>query len=259
MVEAPAVLFEVDGATATLTINRPERRNALTEQVVTELAAGLRRAAGDDAVRVVVITGAGDKAFCAGGDLSPSPGGLLDRHFARGSFVELLDLMRTSPKPLIARVNGAALGGGFGLMLSCHMVVAAEGATMGTPEVRVGLFPMMIMPVVFRNLGRKKATELIVTGERLTATEGERLGIVNHVTAAEGLDAKVRELADKVVSKSPAVLRLGLEAMRTMDEMHLTEALPYLQTMLTLNTLTEDAAEGVMAFLGKREPQWKGR
>jgi enoyl-CoA hydratase/carnithine racemase len=259
MAEGQAVLYEVRDGAAVLTIDRPDRRNALSEEVVAQLTDAVERAAGDPAVRVVVLTGTGDKAFCAGGDLSPSPGGLLERHWKRGSFVTLLTALRKLGKPSIARVNGAALGGGFGLMLSCHMVVAAEDATMGTPEVRLGLFPMMIMPIIFRNLGRKRATELILTGGRMDAREGERLGIVNHVVPRDRLDEKVGELVGQLASKSPAVLRLGLEAMDAASEMHLDEALPFLQTMLTLNTMTEDAAEGIMAFLGKREPSWKGK
>ena len=255
---APVLVTAVDGV-ATLTINRPGRRNALSEEVVVGLTEAMRAAASDPEVRVVVLTGAGDKAFCAGGDMSPTPGGTLDRHWRRGTFVELIRAIGSAGKPVVARVNGAALGGGFGLVLACHLVVAADDVQLGTPEVRVGLFPMMIMPLILRNLGRKKATELILTGGKLGAAEAERLGVVNRVVPRADLDAAVAELCGALASKSPAVLRLGLEAMDVAADMDLDQALPYLQAMLTINTMSEDAAEGVMAFLSKREPRWKGR
>ena len=253
------VRVTVGDGVATLTINRPDRRNALSEEVVTGLTAALRLASEDPEVRVVVLTGAGDRAFCAGGDLSPTPGGTLDRHWRRGTFVELIGAIRHAGKPVVARVNGAALGGGFGLALACHLVVAVEDVELGTPEVRLGLFPMMIMPILLRNLGRKKATEMILTGGKVTGAEAARLGFVNRAVPRAELDDAVAALCGALASKSPATLRLGLDAMDAAADMDLDQALPYLQAMLTINTMSEDAAEGVMAFLGKREPKWKGR
>lgn len=254
-----AVLVAASEGVATLTINRPDRRNALSEEVVTGLTAALRQASDDPEVRVIVLTGADDRAFCAGGDLSPTPGGTLDRHWRRGTFVELIGAIRHAGKPVIARVNGAALGGGFGLALACHLVVAVDDAELGTPEVRLGLFPMMIMPILLRNLGRKRATEMILTGGKVTGAEAARLGFVNRAVPRAALDEEVAALSASLASKSPAVLRLGLDAMDAASDMDLDQALPYLQAMLTINTMSEDAAEGVMAFLGKREPRWKGR
>lgn len=264
MSDAPLVDWALDErGVATVTIDRPARRNALNEQVLRELLAGFERASSDPSVRVVVLTGAGDKAFCAGGDLAPGGamggGGLLAMHWGRGAFVDVLLAMRRVGKPIIARVAGHAMGGGFGLMLACDLVVAREDAKLGCPEINVGLFPMMIMALIFRNVPRKIGLELMLTGQRLTAAEAAPWGIVNRAVPAAELDDSVAELAGNLASKSPAILRLGLEAFHTMGDMGFEESLRYLQGCLTLNTMAEDAAEGVMAFLQKRQPEWKGR
>jgi enoyl-CoA hydratase/carnithine racemase len=213
-------------------------------------------------VRVVVLTGAGEKAFCAGGDLGGSGlqgKGFAERHHDRRAFADLFRVLNGLGKPVIARVRGHCLAGGLGLALGCDLVVASEDASFGTPEVRRGLFPMMIMATIFRNVGRKKGMELILTGERIDAREACRLGLVNHVVPASELDAKVDELAGRIGSLSPAVLRLGRDAFYASQDMGFDEALAYLQGMLSLNLGTEDAIEGVRAFLEKREPQWKGK
>jgi enoyl-CoA hydratase/carnithine racemase len=155
-------------------------------------------------------------------------------------------------------VRGHCLAGGFGLALGCDLVVASEDSWFGTPEVKRGLFPMIIMATIFRNVGRKKGLELILTGERISAREAERLGLINHAVPTAELDAKVAELTTKIASLSPAVLRLGREAFYTMADLEFERALDHLQTMLTLNLATDDALEGVRAFLEKREPVWKG-
>ncbi|MCA9771859.1 MAG: enoyl-CoA hydratase/isomerase family protein, partial [Myxococcales bacterium] len=190
-----ALLYEVRGAAARITINRAEKRNALSPVVVRELGAALREADADPAARVIVLTGAGDKAFCAGGDLGgdgmggmPSP---LERYERGRGFAELFRVMNGLGKPLVARVNGHALAGGLGLMLGCDLVVASSRAQFGTPEINVGLFPMMIMATIFRNIGRKKGMELLLTGDRIDAAEAERLGMVNRVVAQDELDAAV--------------------------------------------------------------------
>ncbi|HVP29820.1 MAG TPA: enoyl-CoA hydratase-related protein [Myxococcota bacterium] len=259
---APAVLYEVADGVARLTINRPESRNALSGEVMTGLREGLERAGADPAVRVVVLTGAGDKAFCAGGDLGGSAfqgKGFAARHHDRGDFADLFRVLNGLGKPVIARVRGHCLAGGFGLALGCDLVVASDDSSFGTPEVKRGLFPMMIMATIFRNVGRKKGLELILTGERIDAREAERLGLVNYAVPAAALDAKVDELARKMADLSPAVLRLGRDAFYASQDMAFDQALTYLQSMLTINVGTEDAIEGVRAFLEKREPQWKGR
>jgi enoyl-CoA hydratase/carnithine racemase len=272
--EAAPVLYEVSGHVARLTINRPEARNALSQDVMEGLLAALDRAAADPEVRVLVLTGAGEKAFCAGGDLGgrgfkpDDPAGqalramqkgFAERHRDRRSFADLFRRINGLGKPVIARVRGHCLAGGFGLALGCDLVVASDDSSFGTPEVRRGLMPMMIMATIFRNVGRKKGMELLLTGERISAAEAERLGLINYAVPAAQLDAKVDELAARVASMSPAVVRLGRDAFYAMADMAFDAALEYLQAMLTVNLGTDDAAEGVRAFLEKRDPVWKGR
>ena len=259
---APPVLYVFEDGVARVTIDRPGARNALSNDVMEGLLEAFGRAAADPLVRVVVLTGAGEKAFSAGGDLGGSgfrDKGFAERHHDRRSFADLFRRMNRLGKPIIARVRGHCLAGGFGLALGCDLVVASDDSSFGTPEVKRGLFPMMIMATIFRNVGRKKGMELLLTGDRISAAEAERLGLINYSVPAEQLDAKVDELAAKVSAMSPAVVRLGRDAFYTMSDMDFDPALEYLQTMLTLNLGTEDAIEGVTAFLQKRDPAWKGR
>jgi len=261
-VSEPAVLYACKDHVARITINRPEARNALSAEVIEGLHEALARADRDPDARVVVLSGAGDKAFSAGGDLGGSgfqQKSMVERHHERRGFADLFRVMNGLGRPIIARVRGYCLAGGFGLALGCDLVVASEDSQFGTPEVRRGLMPMMIMATIFRNVGRKKGMELLLTGRRIDAREAERLGLINHAVPADALDAKVDELAREIASMSPAVLRLGREAFYTMADLEFERALDYLQAMLTLNLATEDAMEGVRAFLEKREPQWKGR
>lgn len=256
------VLYATKDQVARITINRPEARNALSPEVIEGLAATLLRAKQDPDARVVVLTGAGDEAFSAGGDLGGRglrPQGFLEQHEARGRFAELFRIMNGLGKPIVARVNGYCLAGGFGLALGCDLIVASNDSSFGTPEVKRGLFPMMIMATIIRNCGRKKALELILTGKRISALEAERLGLINQAVPVEDLDVAVNALAQELAALSPAVLRLGRDAFYTMADLEFENALAYLQTMLTLNLATDDAREGVMAFLEKRPPQWKGR
>ena len=258
----PAVLYETAGGVARVTINRPDTRNALSQEVMEGLLGAFDRAASDREVSVVVLTGAGEKAFCAGGDLGGSgfrDKGFVERHHDRRSFADLFRRMNGLGKPILARVRGHCLAGGFGLALGCDLVVASDDSSFGTPEVKRGLFPMMIMATIFRNVGRKKGMELLLTGERISAADAERLGLINYAVPAAELDAKVDELAARVAAMSPAVLRLGRDAFYAMSDMGFDQALEYLQTMLTVNLGTEDAIEGVTAFLQKRDPVWKGR
>jgi enoyl-CoA hydratase/carnithine racemase len=255
------VLSVVKGSSNYLTINRPEQRNALSPQVVEGLLERLSAAATDESVRCVVLTGAGEKSFCAGADLGASMqgGGRVQQHDARGRMGELLLAVVNLPKPVVARVNGVALAGGFGLMLACDLVVAADDVEVGTPEVNLGLWPFMISAVIRRNVPRKVAVEMMLTGRRLPAGEAHRWGMVNRLVPRDQLDAAVEKLAAELASKSPMALRLGKESFARAEDMGFEASLAYLNAMLTVDLEGEDVAEGVSAFLEKRPPEWKGR
>lgn len=260
MSEDQAVLYSAAGGRGVITINRPDRRNAISPDVVRGISDALTQADADDSVRVIVLTGAGDKAFCAGGDL----GGMtadsrVAQHFGRAEVGELFQQMRASSKPIVARVNGHALAGGFGLMLACDLVVAADTAQMGTPEINLGLWPFMITAVIQRDLPRKVALDLMLTGKRIDAAEGERWGFVNRVVSAAELDAAVDELVETLSSKSPLITHLGKRSFYRAEDESFSDALEYLAGMLTVCLESEDTIEGVTAFMQKRPPEWKGR
>ncbi|MPZ90709.1 MAG: crotonase [Actinobacteria bacterium] len=243
-----------------MTINRPERRNAISPEVTRALSESLARAEADDSVTVVVLTGSGDKAFCAGGDLGAmNSEGAVSQHFSRAEVGELFQQMRRSRLPIMARVNGHALAGGFGLMLACDLVVASADAAMGTPEIDLGLWPFMITAVIQRDVPRKLALELMLTGRRLSAPEGERWGFVNRVVEREELDGAVAELTQSLASKSPLIAALGKRSFYRSEDMDFDESLEYLAGMLTVCLQSEDTAEGVSAFLQERAPEWKAR
>lgn len=261
------ILYEVRGGVATITLNRPERRNPIGPSTVGELLHALRRAQVDTAVRVVVLTGAG-KVFSAGGDLSqmsgssgtPLQSGAAEGRLA-GTFVDLNLMLagRGIGKPTIAKVNGHAMAGGLGLVVACDLAIAADDAQFATPEINVGLWPMMIMATIFRNVPRKRAMELILTGERIDAGTAERLGLITRSVPRERLDAEVLLLCDKLLGKSPLIMGMGLDAYHNMQDLELEAALRYLEGELGRVLVTEDAGEGLMAFLQKRPPVWKGK
>jgi enoyl-CoA hydratase/carnithine racemase len=248
------------GAVLTLTIDRPERRNAITWEVIAGLREHLARAKSDPTVRVVVLAGAGDRAFCAGADLAGmaprDPGGstdeYADHHLARGWLAELFEEMWHLGKPTIARVQGWAMAGGFGLALACDIVVASEQARFGAPELNVGLWPYML-----RSMPPKKALELMLTSRVVGAEEGERIGFVTRLVPHDRLDAEVAALAAVLASKPPGVMRLGRESFYAVVDAAATEALPYLHAMLTVTSQTAEAAEGIAAFIEKRPPSWQ--
>ncbi|MEA3509831.1 MAG: enoyl-CoA hydratase-related protein [Actinomycetota bacterium] len=254
------ILYITDEAVATITIDDPDRRNALTNEAMAELSEAMETACSDGDVRVIVVTGAGDRAFSAGGDLS---GGFVDApltgHSDRGALADLIRGMRRCPKPVVGRVNGHALGGGLGLVAACDIAIAAESATFGTPEIGVGLWPMMITAVLRPLIPRRSLLEMMMTGRRFGAKEAAQLGIVNRVVLADELDSAVGETVDVLASQSPAALALGKSAFYAVEGMDLDTALDHLHIGLTAVSTTEDAAEGIRAFLDKRDPTWKGR
>ena len=255
------VRSELAEGVLTLTIDRTEQRNALNADVNRGLLTGLEQASRDDDVRVVVVTGAGEKAFCAGADLGglAPDAGAAELHRGRSLFAAVLQGIRRLDKPVLARVNGAALAGGFGLALACDLAIAAEHATFGTTEVKVGMWPYMISAVINEHLGPKRTMDLLLSGRRIDAAQALDWGLVNRVVAAEALDEAVAEVAGGLVALSPVVLSLGKESYAAMAQMRRDDALPYLAGMLSLHLQTEDAVEGITAFLQKRPPQWKGR
>jgi enoyl-CoA hydratase/carnithine racemase len=253
--------YNVTDAVCTITINRPEARNAISPQVVRELRAAFRQADEDSGAHVIVLTGAGDKAFCAGGDLGGGGGGMgyLDRYQINRQFAELFKEMASLGKPVVAAVNGHALAGGFGLMLACDLVVARDDADFGTPEINIGLFPYVIMATIQRHLGRKRTLDLLLTGRKMKAKEALEWGLLNRTASKEEFGQAVQETVAMLKSKSPMILALGRRAFYAMEDLDLNHAVDYLNSMLTINMLSEDSMEGIMAFFQKRPPEWKGK
>ncbi len=253
------VRYDVAEGRATITIDDPERRNPMSVQTMGMLLERTEEAMADPEVRVVVYTGAGEKAFCAGGDLSGSfvddPVGL---HKGRGDIALLFRLMMRGGKPTIARVNGDALAGGFGLAVACDVTICVDDARLGTPEVKVGLWPMMISAVLARAMPRKAALEMMLTGRLITPEEALLLGAVSRVVTRADLDVAVDEVVDAVMAVSPATLMIGKDSFNAMADAGLDAAFDRLQGGLTEIALTDDAREGVTAFIDKRDPDWSG-
>lgn len=251
-----------DGPVLTVTITREARRNALNADVAAGITAALDAAEADPEVRAVVLTGAGEKAFCAGGDLQPAADGTpftIDAADPQHYVARLFKRMNVCRLPLVARVNGHALAGGFGLVCGCDLVVAREDAMIGVTEVKVGLFPMMILPFLLRNTPNRVLMEMCLTGEPITAAAGLQHGLVNHAVPADALDEKLDWLLERVVTKSPTGIRLGKQSLVKIREMTFDAALEYAPFMLANMARTEDAREGFKAFAEKRAPEWTGR
>jgi enoyl-CoA hydratase/carnithine racemase len=255
------VLYDVAGGVATLTLNDPGTRNALSAEVIAGLRAGLERAREDEAVGCVVLASSHESVFSSGANLGGFAGdvALIHKHFATEGLLGLLKLIASFPKPTICAARGHVLAGALGIALACDLVIASESATFGTPEINVGVFPFMIMALIYRNLPRKKVNELLLLGERQSARDALALGIANRVVPDAEFDAAVADWGAKLAAKSPAIMRLGKEAMRRQLDMPLEDALDYLRAQLSLALSTEDVVEGVTAFFEKREPVWKGR
>jgi enoyl-CoA hydratase len=258
---ADDLLYDLKGGIATLTLNRPDQRNALNGELLAALVEAMKRARDDDDVRAVVLTGAGDKVFCAGADLGgfAAEVPLVDKHFASDLFREYFRLMPRLGKPSLCAANGHVLAGGMGLALSCDLLIAKEGARFGTPEINVGAFPYMIMSIIYRNVPRKKVNEMMLLGEQISAEQAVEYGIANRVVPPDQFHDAVSDWATKLASKSPVLMRLGHDAMYRQQDMALDDALEYLRSQLSLTFSTEDILEGVQAFFEKREPEWKGR
>jgi 3-hydroxypropionyl-coenzyme A dehydratase len=256
------VLYRVgQGGVATITLNEPSTRNALSQEVLDGLISSFERARGQEEVRCVVLASSHETVFSSGANLGgfsmDTP--LVHRHFATERFVSLFKLIGELGKPTLVAASGHVLAGALGIALACDLIVASDTATFGTPEINVGTFPFMIMALIYRNVPRKRANELLLLGERWSAQQALEAGIVNRVVPADEFEAAVEEWARKLASSSPVIMRLGKEAMRRQMDMDLDDALDYLRSQLTLATSTEDIVEGVTAFFAKREPVWKGR
>lgn len=243
-----------------VTLFNPERRNAIGPQMINELLYALEDAHADNDVRSIVITGEG-KAFCAGGDFAQMTGGAADGPALppKGDYADLLREMTRAEKPIIARVNGPAMGGGLGLVAASTFAVADLEATLGTPEVNVGLFPMMIMAVLARVIPRRELLDMMLLGKKMSGARAADIGLVNKAVAKDALDAAVAELTSEIASKSPVALGLGLRAFAEQDDLALDKALPHLRDKLGEILATDDAREGLTAFLEKRPPVWTGR
>ncbi|HEY2480410.1 MAG TPA: enoyl-CoA hydratase-related protein [Solirubrobacterales bacterium] len=255
------VLYEVSGGVATVTLNDPEKRNMLSGGMLSEVVAAMEMARDSEEVRAVVLTGAGDKVFCAGADLGgfAADASLIQKHYASDLFLEFFRLMPRLGKPSLCAANGHVMAGGLGLALSCDLVIAKQGAAFATPEINVGAFPYMIMALIYRNVPRKKVNEMMLLGDRLSAEEAVDFGLANKVVPADEFDAAVADWATRLASKSPLLMKLGHDAMSRQSDMALDDALEFLRSQLTLTFTTEDLREGVAAFFEKREPKWEGR
>ncbi|MBW3652712.1 MAG: enoyl-CoA hydratase/isomerase family protein [Actinomycetota bacterium] len=252
--------YDVADAIATIALDQPETRNALSEALLDELLAALAVARDDEGVRCVVLASTHETVFSGGGDIAgfAAEVPLVHKHAANDRFVRLFTQIGELGKPVICAARGHVRAGALGLALACDLVIASDRATFGTPEINVGLFPFMIAALVARNVGRKKMTELLLLGGRIDAHEARRVGIVNRVVAPGEFDAAVADWAAQLAAKSPLLMKLGRDALFAQQDMALGEALEYLRAQLTLALSTQDAGEGLAAFLERREPRWTG-
>ena len=250
-----------ESGVATIAMDQPDTRNALSDELLGELVAAFEVARDDERVRCVVLASTHATTFSAGGDLAgfAADMALTDKHAATARFPRLFTLIGELGKPVICAAQGHCLAGALGLALACDLVIASEAATFGTPEINVGVFPFMIAALISRNVPRKKLTELLLLGERIDAHEAQRLGIVNRVVSMDGFDDAVQEWARALAAKSPLLMRMGKDALWRQQDMDLQDAWDYLRAQLTIALASDDIQEGVKAFFEKREPRWTGR
>src|SRR4030081_1923244 len=260
MTDNNSVELEKRGQALWITINRPEKRNAINGDVVAGIARGYRDAHDDPDVRVVVLTGAGDKAFCAGADLQHT-GAAFAFDFAKPNvdYADLLRLSQNATKPAIARVGGVCMAGGMGLLCMTDMAIAADHVTFGLPEVKVCVFPMQVMSLLQSIAPRRLINEWALTGEPFDARTAQAAGLLNYVVRATPLDAELEWLISRIVDKSPTAIRRGKYAMRAIASMSFDESIAYTESQIALLAVTEDAKEGLKAFGEKRKPSCRGK
>ena len=260
MMTDQSVLIDKRGHALWITINRPEKRNAINAAVVAGIARGYRQAHDDPDVRVIVLTGAGDKAFCAGADLA-NTGAAFAFDFSRPNvdYADLLRLSQNATKPAIARVNGVCMAGGMGLLCMTDMAVAADQVKFGLPEVKIGVFPMQVMSLLQQIAPRRMIQEWALTGEPFDAQAALAAGLLNYAVPADALDAKVDWLVNRIIDKSPTAIRRGKYAMRAIASMSFDQSIAYTESQIALLAMTEDAKEGLASFAEKRKPEWPGK
>jgi enoyl-CoA hydratase len=256
-----AVRYDVADKIATIALDEPETRNALSDDLLDALIEAFELARDDEGVRCVVLTSTHEKVFSSGGNLAGFAADvpLVHKYWATDRFPQLFRLIGELGKPTLCAANGHVLAGALGLALACDLIIAREGVRFGTPEINVGVFPFIIMALIYRNVPRKKATELLLLGEQISADEAERIGIINRVVAPDEFDAAVADWAGKLAAKSPVLMRLGKDALFRQQDMAFADALEFLHTQLNIAFSTEDIQEGVKAFFEKRDPVWTGR
>ncbi|MDO8979116.1 MAG: enoyl-CoA hydratase/isomerase family protein [Afipia sp.] len=253
------VLHDKRGQAFWITINRPDKRNALNASVIAGIVDGYRRAHEDNDVRVIVLTGAGAKAFCAGADLQPGAGFAFDLSQPNLAYADMLRAAQNATKPTIARVNGVCMAGGIGLLCMTDMAVASDDVVFGLPEVKVGVFPMQVLSLLQTIAPPRLVREWCFTGEPFTALEAKDAGLLNHVVPAAELDAKIEWLVARLIDKSPTAIRRGKYAMRALASMSFDQGIAYTESQIAVLAMTQDAKEGLAAFAEKRKPVWTGK
>jgi len=254
---SPELAVELRGPVLWLTITREERRNAMSHGVLAGMAQAISQAQHKRSVRAIVVTGAGSKAFCAGADLQSAHAFTTDYSEPHGHLAQLLRVAKASYVPLIARVNGACMAGGMGLLAMCDLAVASSHAVFGLPEVKVGVFPAQVLSVLQHLIPRRTLVEMCITGEPITSAQALEYSLVNYVD--QDVDAKLDWLLARMLDKSPAAVRRGLYTMKKVETMAFEESMAFTESQIALFTLTDDAREGQKAFQEKRKPVWAGQ